>query len=140
MFGYEFDYLIRIFRELNNGNTGRTKHWSQAHSERRAWRKSLNNALIILADGTELAFYDHVKDPPSYMQGLVVRRVLRAKQAKYDCDSILRGNAKECIDSLIEAGVAKDDNTKYIAWVFGTQCAERRTIGPFTEVEVWKHG
>ena len=138
MFGFHLDYTIRIFRELNIGNSGRTKHWSQAHSERRAWRKALDNACVILSNGDELAFYDHVRQPPEYMQGLIVRRVLRAKQSRYDCDSLLRGNAKECIDSLVEAGVAKDDNTKYIEWVIGVQDADRREIGPFTEVEVWK--
>ena len=138
MFGFHLDYTIRIFRELNNGNSGRSKHWTHAHSERRAWRKALDNACVILSNGDELAFYDYVREPPDYMQGLIVRRVLRAKQSRYDCDSLLRGNAKECIDSLVEAGVAKDDNTKYIEWVIGVQDADRREIGPFTEVEVWK--
>ena len=42
------------------------------------------------------------------------------------------------IDSLVESNLAKDDNTKYVAWVMGDQDSSRREIGPFTEVEVWK--
>lgn len=138
MFDFHLDYTIRIFRELNNGNSGRTKHWTQAHGERRAWRKALDNACVILSNGDELAFYDHVRQPPDYVQGLIVRRVLGAKARYWDADSVLRGNAKECIDSLTEAGIAKDDGIRYIEWVLGVQDADRRKIGPFTEVEVWK--
>ena len=138
MFGYHLDYTIRIFKELNNGNQGRSKHWSSAHRERQSWRKALDSAIVIPANGAELAFYDHVDSPPSHKQGLVVRRVLGARARYWDADSVLRGSAKEKIDSLIEAGVAKDDSIQYIAWVFGDQDADRRTIGPFTEVEVWK--
>ena len=138
MFGYQLDYTVRIFKELNNGNHGRSKHWSSAHRERQSWRKALNSAIVIPAGGSELAFYDYVDSPPDYKQGLVVRRVLGARQKFWDCDSVLRGSAKENIDSLIEAGLAKDDDIKHIAWVFGDQDADRRSIGPFTEIEVWK--
>jgi hypothetical protein len=101
-----------------------------------------------MPDGVTSAFYSHVATPPSYQQGLIVRRVLGAKQKYYDADSVLRGNAKECIDGLIEAGLARDDlieaglarddNMKFIPWVMGDQDADRREIGPFTEIEVWK--
>lgn len=138
MFGYYLDYTIRIFKELNNGNQGRSKHWSSAHRERQSWRKALDSAIVIPANGAELAFYDYVQTPPSYKQGLVVRRVLGARQRYWDADSVLRGSAKELIDSLVESGVANDDNIQHIAWVLGDQDADRKTIGPFTEVEVWK--
>jgi hypothetical protein len=138
MFGYHLDYTVRIFKELNNGNQGRSKHWSSAHRERQSWRKALDTAIVIPANGAELAFYDHVESPPSHKQGLVVRRVLGTRQRYWDADSVLRGSAKELIDSLVESGVAYDDNIQHITWVLGDQDADRRTIGPFTEVEVWK--
>jgi hypothetical protein len=138
VFGFRKDFTIQIYRELNNGNVGRSKHWSSAHRERQAWRKSLDSAVVIMPDGVTSAFYSHIAAPPSYQQGLIVRRVLGAKQKFYDADSVLRGNAKECIDGLIEAGLARDDNMKFIPWVMGDQDADRREIGPFTEIEVWK--
>jgi hypothetical protein len=138
VFGFWKAFTIQIYRELNNGNNGRTKHWTSAHRDRKAWRKSFDSAIVIFGDGSTTAFYDHIMAPPDYQQGLVVRRVLGAKQKFYDADSVLRGNAKELIDGLCEAGLAKDDNMKYIPWVIGDQDGDRREIGPFTEIEVWK--
>ena len=138
MFGFRKDFTIQIYRELNNGNVGRSKHWSSAHRERQAWRKSLDSAVVIMPDGVTSAFYSHVVSPPSYQQGLIVRRVLGKKARYWDADSVLRGNCKEMLDSLCEAGFCKDDNIKYIPWVIGDQDADRREIGPFTEIEVWK--
>jgi hypothetical protein len=138
MFGYHLDYTIQGYKELDNGNTGRTKHWGSANKDRHSWRKAFNKAIVIPANGAELAFYDHVQTPPSHKQGLVIRRVLGPRQKFWDSDSVLRGSAKELIDGLCEAGMAFDDNLKYIAWSIGDQDGDRRTIGPFTEIEVWK--
>jgi len=119
VFGFWKAFTIQIYRELNNGNNGRTKHWTSAHRDRKAWRKSFDSAIVIFGDGSTTAFYDHILAPPDYQQGLVVRRVLGTKQKFYDADSVLRG-------------------MKYIPWVIGDQDGDRREIGPFTEVEVWK--
>ncbi len=138
MFGFRREFTIRIFRELNNGNTGRSKHWSSAHRERNAWRRAVQAAVVIPDNEPEIAYLDYVTKPPDEKIGLIIRRVLGAKQRLWDADSILRGSAKEMIDSLVESNLAKDDNTKYVAWVMGDQDSSRREIGPFTEVEVWK--
>ena len=54
----------------------------------------------------------------------------------WDADSVLRGNAKELIDSLTALGWFHDDSPKWIVAVDGRQDASRREIGPMVEVEV----
>jgi hypothetical protein len=50
---------------------------------------------------------------------------------------VLRGNAKQLVDGLIEMGVAKDDSLKYLLFVIGLQSDADREIGPYTTVEVF---
>ena len=95
MFGFRREFTIRIFRELNNGNTGRSKHWSSAHRERNAWRRAVQAAVVIPDNEPEIAYLDYVTKPSDEKIGLIIRRVLGAKQRLWDADSILRGSAKE---------------------------------------------
>ena len=53
MFGYCLDYTIQVYKELNNGNTGRTKHWGSANKDRHSWRKAFDKAIVIPANGAE---------------------------------------------------------------------------------------
>ena len=64
-------------------------------------------------------------------------RQLGKNQKWYDPDSVLRGYAKQAIDSLIEIGVAPDDSIKHLKFVIGLQCDESRELGPYTSVEVF---
>jgi hypothetical protein len=57
--------------------------------------------------------------------GIQVERCLGPRERHWDADSILRGSAKQLIDSLVEVGLLTDDSTQYIVWAVGTQSSER---------------
>ena len=70
-------------------------------------------------------------------QGLLITRHLGKNQRYLDPDSVLRGNAKQLVDSLIEIGVAPDDSIKHLKFVIGLQSDKHRELGPYTSVEVF---
>ena len=125
--GYQKSYQIVIDRELKNGNNGQTKHWSSSHREREKWAESLCTAYVNTLNGTEFPLDVFLACPaPDEKQGLVITRWVAKGQRKWDADSVLRGTAKQLIDSLIEAGVARDDSPKYIEFVLGLQDDSQR--------------
>ena len=66
--------------------------------------------------------------------GIVFNRVLGKRQRMYDSDSILRGNAKELLDAVVDTGLLFDDNVKHVGWSLGMQDDTRKDQGPFTEL------
>jgi hypothetical protein len=138
LFGMASNYTIVIDRELKNGNNGQTKHWGASHKERAAWLKKVKDSYVIEPNGSECMTLDFLDcyQPPKY-QGLLITRHLGKNQRFLDPDSVLRGNAKQAIDSLIEIGVAPDDSIKHLKFVIGLQCDKNRELGPYTSVEVF---
>ncbi len=125
--GYTKSYRIVIDKELRNGNNGQTKHWTGSHKERQQWTRAIASAYAISINGTEFPLDAFLTcSSPDEKQGLVITRWLSKGQRLWDADSVLRGNAKQLIDALIEAGVARDDSPKYIEWVHGLQCERNR--------------
>lgn len=122
---------LTIHKELKNGNQGRTKHWSSADRERRQWRDAVDRCGI-----------NHLDLPSSdqpWKAGVEVVRVLGKGQREWDPDSILRGNAKELIDTLVELRhIIEDDSAKWVAWAVGTQDVSRRSDGPITVVHLYQ--
>lgn len=111
---------IFVPRQIKNGNTGQTRHWSQSHKERKAWVQAV--ALATCVEYDEHGNLTPIELPSlSEPIGLQVHRVFTGRQRAMDPDSILRGNVKQAIDSLVEAGLVEDDNAKCIQWVIGTQ-------------------
>lgn len=128
MHGYEKEYRIVVDKELKNSNNGQSKHWSASHKERKAWVNALANAHVVSKNGTEFHLDDYLAcGAPDGKQGLVITRWLGKGQRLWDADSVLRGNAKQLVDSLIEAGVARDDSPKYIQFCHGLQCDSQRS-------------
>lgn len=128
MHGYEKQYRIVVDKELKNANNGQSKHWSASHKERKAWVNALANAYVVSKNGTEFHLDAYLAcGAPDDLQGLVITRWLGKGQRLWDADSVLRGNAKQLVDSLIEAGVARDDSPKYIKFVHGLQCDSQRS-------------
>ena len=75
--------------------------------------------------------------PVQQKVGIVFTRVLGKKQRLYDSDSILRGNVKELLDSIVDFGILGDDNNDHVLWSLGLQDKERRSEGPLTEVSFY---
>ena len=135
-------FTITLDGEIKNGNEGRSKHWSSAHKEKKQWKKALENADVecdtgfVLDTNTFLA--EVLGDRPVQQKvGIVFTRVLGKKQRLYDSDSILRGNAKELLDSIVDFGIIADDNNDHVLWSLGLQDKERRSEGPLTEVSFY---
>lgn len=117
----EFSIVLPI--ELDNGNTGRTKHFSQASKRRKQYEGVLRRMGLV-------------KEPPAYQQHVTITRILGRGQRYYDLDSLCRGNAKELLDAMTACGWWKDDSYKWLTGVDFRQDANRRTLGPAIEVHV----
>ncbi len=134
-------FTIEIYKELKNGNTGRTKHWSSAAKDRKAWMNAIGKCDITTETGVVLpavTFLEDVLngDPVAEPVGLVVERVLGVRQRLWDADSTLRG-AKELIDSVVEWGFLHDDNHKFVKWCVGLQDDTCKEEGPYVRVHFY---
>ena len=106
---------------LSNNNTGQSRHWSAANKQKQLFGKTL------MALGLKAI-------PPTHKQRVTITRILGKGERLWDADSVLRGNAKQLLDSLVDAGYFIDDGPNYITEVLGKQDADRRTQGPGIEV------
>ena len=141
--GFVKDYRIVIDKELKNGNNGQTKHWSSSHKAKQAWAKALKTAYVLTKNGTEFHLDSFLEcASPSSKQGLVITRWLSKGQRLWDADSVLRGEAKQLVDALVDAGVARDDSPKYITFVHGLQCdLQRKELSTgYVTVDVYSEG
>ena len=134
-------FTVEVYRELKNGNTGRTKHWSSAHKERREWMNAIGRCDITTETGLVLPAVTFLEDvlngrPVAQPVGITVERVLGAKQRRWDADSILRG-AKELVDSFVEWGFIEDDNYEHVKWCVGLQDDTCREEGPYVRVHFY---
>ena len=132
-------FTVTVDRELKNGNTGRTKHFSQAIKEKKGWAQALKKADVVTETGLAFplpAFIEEVLNgqPVQQKVGIIFKRVLGKRQRMYDSDSILRGNAKELLDAVVDSGLLFDDNVKHVAWSLGMQDDTRKDQGPFCEL------
>lgn len=135
----ELLFTITVYKELKNNNVGRSAHWSSAHKSKREWVNALKGADVITDTGVHFSLPSFHADvlssrPLGQRVGIAVRRVLGKRQRFFDADSILRGNFKECLDSVVDFGILTDDNTKHVAWCVGLQDDSRKDEGPFTEL------
>jgi hypothetical protein len=117
------NFALFIPLPLSNNNAGQTRHWSAANKQKQAFANML--ALFRLK-GT----------PPDHKCRVTITRILGKGESLWDADSVLRGNAKQLLDALVDAGYFHDDGPKYIEEVFGKQDATRRKDGPAIVVEI----
>ena len=109
--------------KLTNSNDGQGKNWYRTVKERSKFRDYLH-------------LHQLHRNPFDQPVTLRIVRVIGKRQTYFDEDSILRGNSKELIDSLREAGWFEDDSRKYIQQVIGSQIIDRK-LGPAIIVQVW---
>ena len=131
-------FTLVVLKELKNGNTGRTKHFSQAHRDKQQWLAAIPQATVELPQDIKMTlsqFYHEVllEDVISQQVGLVIERVLGPRQRLWDHDSTLRG-AKELVDSLVTYGILQDDNAKHVSWCLGVQDSDDKENGPYVRV------
>lgn len=113
--------------ELTNRNDGRGHHFGRTAAE----RKKIEQALRLTG---------HLRAAPMPCPvDLKIIRVLGKGQRFWDADSVLRGNSKELIDSLVALNWFVDDSCNYIKRCIGLQTDAERKIGPLTRLEIYKH-
>ena len=110
---------------LTNGNDGQGRAWYKTASTRKAIEQ-------------QLKVQDLKRDPFDFPVKITLTRILGPNQRLWDADSVLRGNAKQLIDSLVAVGWFHDDSMKYITQVVGAQDATQRENGPAVLIEVFK--
>lgn len=113
---------IELPVSMSNGNDGQTKHWGKTVKFRKEY---------------DLAIASNYYKPitPSFRQDLIITRVLKKGERFWDADSVLRGSAKQLIDSLVDYGFLQDDGPKWVRTAIGKQDDSRRDEGPITVVE-----
>lgn len=109
---------------LTNGNDGQGRAWYRTASTRKAIEQ-------------QLKVQDLKRDPFDFPVKITLTRILGPNQRLWDADSVLRGNAKQLIDSLVAVGWFHDDSMKYIVQVIGAQDATQRENGPAVSIEVF---
>ena len=126
----ELLFTVKVYHKLKNNNNGQSRHWSSAHSERKKWMKALETAEVETETGMVFGFHEFLSEilgnePLTQKVGIEVHRVLGPRERRWDADSVLRGSAKQLIDSLVESNYLHDDNNKHILWALGTQSSKR---------------
>ena len=108
---------------LTNSNDGQGKAWYKTAKA----RKDIE---------TELRRTKQQREPFSFPVCVRLVRILGPKQRLWDADSILRGSAKQLIDSLVAVGWFHDDKPQWIMQVIGDQKVDR-VNGPAVQVQVY---
>ena len=111
--------------ELTNNNQGRGRAWYSSANV----RKKIERELRLL--GLE-------REPFEFPVVVRVTRILGKGQRLWDSDSILRGNSKELIDSLVVCGWFHNDSPKWIVETQAGQDASQRANGPAVLIEVFR--
>lgn len=92
---------INLPIDLKNDNNGQGHGWKRTAQRRESIESEIRAA-------------GHVRAPFEFKVRLVVMRVLGKRQKLWDDDSVLRGSAKQLIDSLVACGWFVDDSTKWL--------------------------
>lgn len=109
--------------ELLNNNKGRSfAHW--------------NSTKLRKQYEQELRLRGLVRKPFEVLVDVAICRVLGPRHRLWDGDSVLRGSAKELMDSLVACGWFHDDGPRWIRNVIGIQDCSRRDIGPAVSIYV----
>lgn len=134
---------IGINAELKNNNNGQSRHWSTSHRDKKTMTLALRDGRILYPGDGNLKFSVFRKEimtgPFDYIVDITVKRILGKGQRLLDPDSIIRGNCKQLIDSLVDEKIILDDSSRHIGRVLGLQCDQQRERGPCIEVSFWKH-
>lgn len=111
--------------QLTNGNTGR----GHAHWQTTKIRKQYETDLRLLR---------LERKPFDFPVEVCITRILGPRQRLWDAGSVLRGSAKELIDSLVAIGWLHDDGPRWIVRAIGEQDASDRGSGPTTRIDIYR--
>lgn len=87
----------------------------------------------------DTAFIDDIiQFPFARKVDISVTRVLSKGMRLFDPDSILRGNCKQLLDVIVDAGILVDDSHRFVGRVLGRQDAGHRESGPAIVLTFWE--
>ena len=109
--------------DLKNDNNGQGHGWKRTAQRRESIESEIRAA-------------GHVRAPFEFKVRLVVMRVLGKRQKLWDDDSVLRGSAKQLIDSLVACGWFVDDKPKWLK-VDQTQWVPQIRENPSVTIQVF---
>lgn len=113
--------------ELTNSNDGRG--FSFHRTDKR--RNTIEGTLRVLG---------YQRAPFEFPVNLRITRILGKRQKLWDADSILRGSAKELVDSLVAVHWFHDDGQEWIKNVVGSQEVPEKRDQPMVRVDVFYIG
>ena len=131
---------ITILDNISNRNDGQGRHWSTSNKARKRLLTACKGARFERFEQGQWV-QSSIKDcmVPSCMEvDMVATRILGPNQRLWDADSVLRGEFKQLLDSLVELKIIEDDGPKYIKHVLGTQNSNNRDIGPAFQIIIYE--
>lgn len=133
---------IVVKAEVSNRNDGQGRHWSASSKARTRLFDACRDAEFYRwnfdADDWELSDLKSCKIPSRQKVDILATRVLGPKRRMWDPDSILRGEFKQLLDSLVQLRVIEDDSSKYVGYVVGDQDPSRRHDGDSFELTFYE--
>ena len=127
---------------ISNRNDGQGKHWSASSKARsRIFNECKDAEYFRYSDRRRVYLPASIKEckiPSRVKVNIVATRVLGPKQRLWDADSILRGEFKQLLDSLVQLGIIEDDGPKFVKHCLGLQDSASRCDGPSFIVEFFE--
>lgn len=136
--------LVRVIIQDNvsNNNNGQGNHWAgTAKAKKRIFSKCKKAEYFRYSERRHLFLPASIKEcsiPSRQAVNIIATRVLGPKQRLWDADSILRGEFKQVMDSLVQLGIIEDDGPKFVKHCLGMQDSTRRSDGPSFEVDFYE--
>lgn len=132
--------LVKVVVNANvaNRNDGQGRHWSTSSKAKKRLFESCRQAEFYRwcdeLDDWSPSDLKSCQIPSRQRVDILATRILKPKQRLWDPDSILRGEFKQLLDSLVQLRVIEDDGHKYVNFVVGDQDPNRRHAGPAFEL------
>lgn len=133
---------VVVHDNISNRNDGQGKHWSASSKARsRIFAKCKDADYFRYSDRRRVYLPASIKEckiPSRVKVNIIATRILGPKQRLWDADSILRGEFKQLLDSLVQLGIIEDDGPKFVKHCLGLQDSTQRVDGPAFEIEFFE--
>ena len=136
-------FTMTVNKKMSNSNNGQSRHWSSSHKDKKEFLRAVEGSWSE-ADGHMALTLDDLFSQVIGQSGLTelvdikIERVLGKGERLWDADSVMRGSAKQLLDSIVDCGILVDDNSKAVRMALGAQDASDRTQGPAVRIYFYK--
>lgn len=136
--------LVRIIvgGEVSNRNYGQGHHWTKSnHAKKKMFAMCKQAKYFRWSPRQEDFLTASIKEcsiPSRQAVNIIATRILGKGQRLWDADSILRGDFKQLMDSIVQLGILEDDGPKFVKNVLGQQDSQNRNWGPAFEIMIYE--